>query len=201
SIFLVAGLGGMNRRFQAERVLLTGVVLAAGWGALVGFLLAFSPEQALRGMLFWLMGDMAYAETPWLSLGVLFLGLALVWPWHRAIDLLTLGEGQAASLGVTVGALRLGLFVVAALLTALAVTTAGSVGFVGLVVPHALRLAGLRRHGLLLPGAVLGGGVLLLAADTLARTLWAPRQIPVGVVTALVGVPLFLILMRRELRT
>jgi len=172
--------------------------VAAGWGAVIGFLLALSPEQNLRGMLFWLMGDLAYAGTPLTGFVVLLTGLLIAFAMGRSLNILAHGELAAATLGVPVATLRRLIYVLASVLTAAAVTMAGSIGFVGLVVPHMLRLQGVRDHRLLLPAAALLGGSLLLIADTLARTLLAPRQLPVGILTALVGVPVFLLLLYRS---
>ena len=146
-------------------------------------------------MLFWLMGDLSHAGLPSTATLVLLTGLLLALALGRTLNLLTRGQLAAQSLGVPVQGLRAVIYTLASLLTAVAVTLAGSVGFVGLIVPHLLRLAGIRDHRLLLPGAVLLGGSLLVAADTLARTVLAPQQLPVGILTALVGVPLFLALL------
>ena len=116
----------------------------------------------------------------------------------RPLNLLSMGELQAATLGVDVRAQRRLIYVLGSLLAAGAVTLAGSVGFVGLITPHLIRLLGARDHRLLLPASVLLGGTQLTLADTLARTLFAPQQLPVGVLTALLGVPLFLYLLNRE---
>lgn len=197
SMVLVFGLAHGRGGWTPTRLLLTGVVVAAGWGALISLLLAVSPQGSLRGMLFWLMGDLGYAPSPWLGLGVLALGLGLSLPLARDLNVLARGELLAGSLGVAVTRLRYQVFFLASLLTAAAVTLAGSIGFVGLVVPHMLRLMGAHDHRTLLPGSVLLGGALLIIADTGARTLIAPAQLPVGVITALVGVPLFLFLLNR----
>lgn len=179
------------------RLLLTGVVLAAGFGAATTLLLALSPEQQLRGMLFWLMGDLSFAYSP----GRLFVLLALISAagviGARHLDVLSRGELQAAILGLPVASVRLALFAVTALAVALSVTTVGVIGFVGLVVPHSIRLIAGSKHRILLPASALAGGSLLVVADTLARTILAPRQLPVGALTAAVGVPLFLIIMSR----
>jgi len=198
SMLLVFGLAHGRGQWTPTRLLLTGVVVAAGWGACIGFILALAPERSLHGMLFWLMGDLSHAPSPWLGLGVTALGLALCLPLARDLNVLTRGELTASALGVSVPRLRLALYVIASLLTAAAVTIAGSVGFVGLVIPHLLRLLGLTDHRHLLPAAVLAGGSLLVLADTLARSAFAPQQLPVGVITALLGVPLFLYLLNRR---
>jgi iron complex transport system permease protein len=195
SIGLVLALSGS---FAPTRLLLTGVVVASGFGAINALILSLAPEGRLRGMLFWLMGDLSQADRFWpplLALAVVF-GIAL--PFLRDLNALAQGAARAQSLGASprfLGALAIAL---ASLSTALAVTTAGAVGFIGLIAPHLARLltgADLRR---LLPCATLLGGLLLLFADTLSRTLIAPQQLPVGVLTALIGVPAFLFLLRRR---
>jgi len=195
SMLLVFALAHGSGSWSSQRLLLTGVVVAAGWGALIGFLLAASPDQGLRSMLFWLMGDLSFAGMPRAGAGVLTGGLLIAIALGRPLNILTHGERSAAALGVTVPALRRLVYLLASLLTATAVTLAGNIGFVGLIVPHMLRLLGLRDHRILLPAAALLGGSLLVVADTLARSLLAPRQLPVGILTALIGVPLFLALL------
>lgn len=200
SMLLVFGLAHGRGVWSPTRLLLTGVVVAAGWGAVISFLLAVAPQHNLPGMLFWLMGDLSHADQAWSALIILALGLLISLPQARNLNLLARGELQAGVLGVSVGPLRIQLYLLASLLTAAAVTIGGSIGFVGLVVPHMLRLLVGSDHRLLLPASVLSGGILLLLADTLARTVIAPQQLPVGVLTALVGVPLFLYLLQRGYR-
>ena len=190
SMLLVFALAHGSGSWSSHRLLLTGIVVAAGWGALIGFLLSVSPDQDLRGMLFWLMGDLGYATLP-RSGSIVLLAAAL----GRPLNILTHGAQTAAALGVPVPALRRLIYLLASLLTATAVTLAGNIGFVGLIVPHMLRLLGQRDHRILLPAAALLGGTLLVIADTLARTVLAPRQLPVGILTALIGVPVFLYLL------
>ena len=198
AMLLVFALGRVGSAADGTQLLLTGVVLAAGWGALVTLLLALSPTARLPGMLFWLMGDLSNADTPGSPLLLLAGGTLTALALARPLDLLLQGEIPAATLGVSTGALRQAIFLLASLLTATAVAIAGSIGFLGLVAPHLLRLLGATDHRRLIPGAALLGGILLLLADTLARTLTAPRELPVGVLTALLGVPLFLYLLRRD---
>jgi len=197
SMLIVFGLAHGRGGWTPTRLLLTGVVVAAGWSAAVSFLLAVSPDRSLRGMLFWLMGDLANADGPGWTTLVLAGGLGLGFVLARPLNLLARGDLQARALGVAVGPLRVAIYLAASLLTAAAVTIAGSVGFVGLVVPHMLRIVGGADHRWLLPASVLGGGTLLVLADALARVVLAPQQLPVGVVTALLGVPMFLFLLQR----
>lgn len=179
------------------RLLLTGVVLAAGCGALVSLLLTLAPAAGIKGMLFWLMGDLSYAEAPLPAWAVLIALSLLGLGFAGSLNVLTLGPLKARTLGVAVVPLQAGVYFAASLGTAAAVLLGGSIGFVGLLVPHALRLLGVTDHRWLLPMCALLGGGFLTLADTAARTLWAPQQLPVGVLTALLGVPLLLLLLPR----
>ena len=160
SILIVFGLAHGTGSWTPTRLLLTGVVMAAGWGALISFLLAVSPVERLPGMLYWLMGDMAYAGSPWPVLGVAIASPGVVMPLGRTLNVLARGGLQAAALGVAVRPLEWTLYLLASLLTAVAVTTAGSVGFVGLMVPHMLRLRLGNDQRLILPASLLAGGTL-----------------------------------------
>ncbi len=197
---LVFGLAHGDGSWTQTRLLLTGVIVAAGCGAAVALMLSLAPEGRVKGMLFWLMGDASGATRPWPALALLAVGLAAALPFARELNLLTRGEVTARALGVRVGRLRGLVYGLGSLLTAAAVTTVGSVGFIGLIVPHLVRLAIGNDQRLLLPAATLAGGVLLCAADTAARTAVAPIQLPVGVLTALIGVPVFLFLLARHPR-
>jgi iron complex transport system permease protein len=179
------------------RVLLTGVALSAGCGAVVGLLLSLAPAAQVQGMLYWLLGDLSPAGDPTLALAVLAACTALAWSRAAALDVVLLGSDKAASLGVDVGRLQAIAFAAATLATVAAVLLGGAIGFVGLVVPHLLRLAGVRAHRLLVPLSVCAGGSLLVVADTVARTATAPSELPVGVITALIGVPALLFLLAR----
>jgi len=179
------------------RLLLTGVVMAAGWGAVISLLLVLSPDTTLRSMLFWMMGDLAYRSAWLVPLIVLVATLAVALPFARTLNVLARGDTSARALGVPVRAVSVGLYLVASLITAVAVVEAGTIGFVGLIVPHMVRLAGGADHRVVLPGAALGGGLLLTVADLIARSVAAPRALPVGVITAAVGVPVFLYLLLR----
>lgn len=197
---LVFSIAQGSGSWTPTRLLLTGVVLAAGFSAATTLLLALTPEQNLRGMLFWLMGDLSFAYSPARSLWLLAAitvagGLAA-----RHLNVLARGELQAAIVGLPVTAFRLVIFGVTALAVAISVTTVGVIGFIGLVIPHLIRLLAGSDHRIVLPASALAGGTLLVIADTLARTIIAPRQLPVGALTAALGVPLFLFLMSRSRR-
>jgi len=190
--------GVKNSNWNPTRLLLTGVVLASGWAAIISFILTFSPNNKLHSMLFWLMGDLSYSHTPFLGFIVLLLALILSLFLARSLNVLIRGEQFAQTLGVNTQRLQWKLLLLASLCTAMAVTQAGSIGFIGLIVPHLIRLTGTHDHRILLPASVLCGGSLLTLADTLSRSLFSPIQIPVGIVTALIGIPIFLYLLQRN---
>jgi len=196
SVGVVFGIASRAGSWSTTHLLLTGVVVSAGWGALINLMLSTSASASVQGMLFWLMGDLSQSSVGPAQIGVLVVGAALAMRAARSLNVLVRGDLVAASLGVDIKRLRLSLFFGASLLTVIAVTTAGSVGFVGLVVPHMLRLIGARDHRVLIPFSLLTGGTFLVVADTLARTLLAPQQLPVGVITALIGVPSFIAILR-----
>lgn len=195
---LVFAIAHGSGAWTPARLLLTGVVLAAGFSAATTLLLALSPEQQLRGMLFWLMGDLSFAYEPARTLWLLAILTTAATMAARHLNVLSRGELQAAIVGLPVKGFRYLIFIVTALATGLAVTTVGVIGFIGLVVPHMIRLLAGSDHRVVVPASALAGGALLVVADTLARTILAPRQLPVGALTAAIGVPLFLLLMNRS---
>ncbi len=198
STVLVFGLARGRSAWSPTRLLLTGVVVAAGFGALIMLMLALAPDAQVRGMLFWLIGDLSVSVHGERALVALVVVLLVSLLFARDATLLARGDATAATLGVNVRVVTFALHVLAAAATAIAVTVAGSVGFVGLVVPHAVRLVIGNDQRFLLQAAALAGGTLLVIADTLARSIAAPAQLPVGVLTALAGVPIFLYLLRRS---
>ena len=198
-ILIVFLLAGRDHSTSQARLLLTGVALAAFCGALTSLFLSIAPDGLLRGMVFWLLGDLASAHWP-LALTSLAALLLMVWPFARELNLLSLGTQPAHALGVNTRQLQWLLYFISAAATAIAVTTAGMIGFVGLIVPHALRLVLGNDQRLLLPASVLAGGAVLLAADIACRIVLAPQQLPVGVMMALLGVPVFLWLLQQRAR-
>lgn len=183
----------------ANRMLLAGVVLASFWSALLALLLALLPKAELGLAFSWMMGDLSHSDLP---LPLLFLtwlvALACGLLLSNSLDALLLGERHAEALGVDVKSLRQRLLFLASAVTAIAVTAAGTIGFVGLVIPHLMRMLFGAMHRAILPGSAIGGGVLLMLADSVARTAVAPSELPVGVMTAMIGVPLFLFLLLRR---
>ena len=183
----------------ATRLLLAGVVLAAFWGAILMLLMALLPERSLMLAYAWMMGDLSSSSLPvWSLLLVWLLALMCGVFLSLSLDKLLLGERHAEALGVHVPRLRLMLLFLASAVTAIAVTAAGTIGFVGLVVPHLMRLLFGSLHMAVLISSAFGGGILLIMADTTARTIISPAELPVGVLTAMIGVPIFLYLLLRR---
>ena len=197
-VLVVALLSYRVADWNPYRLLLTGVMVAAGLNALISLVLVLAPSYAVKGMLFWLMGDLTYADPPFGAALLLCLLVALAVMLGPALNALSLGRLKAASLGVATHRLEYVLYLGAAAATAAAVLTAGTIGFVGLIVPHLVRLCGVHDHRLLVPLSAVSGGSLVIVADTIARSAWAPVQLPVGILTALVGVPVLLVLLGRR---
>jgi len=198
SMFIVFGLAQAKGSWSPTRLLLTGIVVAAGWGAVISFILAVAPDKNLHSMLFWLMGDLSYINTVWPSYVVLTIAFVLTMMIARHLNILLHGALKASSVGIDVKRIRLFVYLLASLITATAVTIAGTIGFIGLIVPHILRLLGVTKHRWLIPCSCLLGGCLLVVADSVARIIIQPHQLPVGVITAMIGVPIFLILLHRS---
>ncbi|MGI4814107.1 MAG: FecCD family ABC transporter permease [Janthinobacterium lividum] len=182
----------------SPRLLLGGVVLSSGWAALITLLLALVPDGTLRSMVFWLAGDLGGASHPLLPTLALGAALLAILPDAPRLNAALRGNRLGFSVGVAIAPLRLRVYLIASFATAAAVSSAGTVGFVGLIVPHLLRYLFGNDQRMLLPACVLGGGAAVMGADLLARTVVAPAQLPVGAVTALVGVPLFLWILARR---
>jgi len=198
ALCLLAAVNAAAGGWSAQRVLLTGVVIATGCGALVSLMLTLAPESSLRGMLFWLLGDLEQARAGLPAL----LGVAVLAVCGAAIgtslNALALGTVKARSLGANVGWVQGFALMLAALATVGAVVLGGTLGFVGLVIPHVVRRFGGFDHRFLLPEAMLAGGAFVVLADAAARTVFAPQLLPVGVLTALIGVPFTLWLLARR---
>ncbi len=186
-------------RGDARVILMAGVVVGAFANSVIMVALANADASAVRGALWWMMGSAA--EATWLqvrALGVFVaIGVAALIAMGRAIDVLALGDDTAAGLGIDVTRVTLGVYVAGALLAAGTVSAAGLVGFVGLLVPHLVRLAGARTHRVIIGAATLAGAALVVGADLIARIALPPAELPLGAVTALIGVPFFLALVRR----
>lgn len=195
----VARVGGRSVRADVRTLLIAGVIVGAFANAAIMVALASAEPNTVRGALWWMMGsaaDATWARVVWLAVSILAAGGALVY-WAREIDVLSLGEDTAASLGVDAERSGRRVFLLAALLAAATVAAAGLIGFVGLIVPHIARRLGLRAHRPLVVAAAIIGATLVVAADLAARTVAAPTELPLGAITALLGVPFFLVQLRR----
>ena len=196
---LVARAAGAAGRGDPRTLLMAGVVIGAFANAVIMIALANAPANTVRGALWWMMGSVA--DTSWSSVWSLAIyiaigGGALIY-WAREIDILSLGDEPAAALGVNVETATRRIYLLAALLAGATVAAAGLIGFVGLIVPHIVRAAGIRKHRPLVIGAAIVGGSLVVAADLIARTIRPPGELPLGAVTAVLGVPFFLGQLRR----
>ncbi len=200
AMLLVWGLAGTAGERRTERTLLAGIIVNAFFAALIMFLVSIASGEQIHSVIFWLMGDLAMAGGNDVLLAALFLvaGFAVMILHARDLNVLLTGEETALQLGVPVKRTRMLLLVSASLVTGAAVSVSGIIGFVGLMVPHMVRMLFGSDHRLLLPASLLFGGAFLMAADTIARIVLAPAELPVGVVTALCGAPYFAYLMKRS---
>ena len=196
AVLIVAAL---SARAEPSKLLLTGVIVASTCGAVVTLVLASSVDDQLRGMLFWLAGDLSFARSPVAGLTASAVAVVGAWLFAKPLNVMSSGELRARSAGLDLAAWRWAVFAFAALLSATAVVSAGTIGFVGLVAPHITRLMfRTADHRIVAPASALLGGTLLAAADLVARLAIEPRQLPVGGIMALIGAPIFLLLMRRR---
>jgi iron complex transport system permease protein len=202
TISAVYFLGRREGQIDTNTLLLAGIITASFLSAIIMFLLTTLVGRDLHGMQFWLMGDLSISlqqSLRWV-LGVGFLvATAVIYTTASDLNLLLSGEKEAMHLGVDVPRVRLVVYIAASILTGLAVSVSGAIGYVGLLVPHVMRLFFGSDHRILIPTAAFGGAIAVVIADTLARTVVAPSELPVGAMTALAGAPLFLYLLRRRM--
>lgn len=198
SVAVTFGIAGRNP--QTNTILLTGVIVNAFFSAVILFLVSISTKTHLQNILFWLMGDLSSpsAEAVAISAFSLFLAFIMIYLNAHSLNLMSLGEETASQLGVRVERTKIILFGAASLLTAMAVSFSGIIGFVGLIIPHMMRLAVGADHRILLPASLIFGGIFLIVSDAVARSVLAPVELPVGVVTAFCGAPYFIYLLRRR---
>lgn len=202
TMLLVTKLASWRGRLEAVSLLLAGVAVSYTLAALTSFVMVFAREQ-MAAVVFWMMGGLGAASWPYVGvIGVMFVvGCAAALSMTRELNLMLLGDERAGQLGLSVDRFKLLALAVASLLTAAAVAVAGLIGFVGLMVPHMVRLLLGPDHRVLLPASLLGGASVLILADLIARIILAPVEIPVGIVTALIGGPFFVWLLVRGDRT
>lgn len=199
STTIVYSLARVGRTLPVTTLILAGVALGALWGSIVSYLIISSGEK-MHGIIFWLMGSFSLSQ--WVEVKVILpyvaVGIVVILLYARLLNVMQLGEEQAQQLGINVEKLKLVLLAAATLITAASVSFVGTIGFVGIIIPHAVRLMWGADHRFLLPLSVLTGAIFLILADLIARTALAPMEIPIGVITALCGAPFFLYLLRRR---
>ena len=202
TITAVYFLGRRGGQLDSPTLLLGGIVAASFLSAAIIFLMTTLSGRDLRGMAFWLMGDLA--TQPNVSLLWLYLGLVVaagaIYSASSDLNLILTGEKEAQHLGVNVDRVKIVVYISASVLTGLAVSVSGAIGYVGLLVPHVMRMMFGTDYRVLIPTSAIGGAILIVLADTLARTVVAPTELPVGAMTALAGAPVFIYLMRRRVR-
>jgi iron complex transport system permease protein len=194
-------LGRREGQIDSGTLLLAGVITASFLSAVIMFLITTVTGRDMRGIAFWLMGDLSTPLQPslrWLLGAGFFIASIAIYTTASDLNLLLSGEKEAMHLGVDVDRVRIVVYVAASLLTGLAVSVSGAIGYVGILVPHVMRLIYGSDHRVLLPTAAFGGAIAIVIADTLARTVVAPTELPVGAVTAIAGAPLFIYLLRRR---
>lgn len=192
-------LGRRQGRLASYTLILAGVVTASFLSAAIIFILSSLSTRDVRGTAFWLMGDLSAVTNAQLRLvaPAALLGIVLLYAFAKDLNVLLLGEEEAAHLGVDVRKVETAVYILASLLTGMAVSVSGAIGYLGLLVPHLGRMMVGNDHRTLLPVSALGGAIILVIADTLARTVLAPSELPVGAVTAVAGAPVFIYLLRR----
>jgi len=192
-------LGRRGGRLASYTLLLAGVITASFLSAMILFVLTLLSTRDIRGIAFWLMGDLSVVTDVQLRIltPVIVLSIGAIYFFAKDLNILLLGEQEAAHLGVNVARVETATFLLASLLTGMAVSVSGAIGYLGLIVPHLGRMLVGSDHRTLLPTAALGGAIFLVVSDTLARTIVAPAELPVGAVTAVAGAPVFIYLLRR----
>lgn len=198
TVVIVFNVGRMGRRVHTNTLLLAGVIINAFFGAVLMFLISISRTETLHTIIFWLMGDFSFADYRGVALAFpyILVGVPLVYFFARRLNLIVAGEDEALQLGVDVERIKKYAYALASLITAAAVSVCGLIGFVGLMIPHMIRLVLGSDHRLLIPAAGLWGAAFLVICDTLARSILAPMELPVGVITAAFGAPFFIYLLK-----
>jgi iron complex transport system permease protein len=202
TIAAVYFLGRRGGQLDSHTLLLAGFITASFLSALIMFLMTLLPGGEMRGIAFWLMGDLTSTRTP-IGIGWLFallvIGVGAIYTTAADLNLLLTGEQEAMHLGVDVRRVKLVVYVSASLLVGLAVSVSGAIGYVGFIVPHIMRMLYGSDHRMLIPTSALGGAIAIVIADTIARTLVAPNELPVGAITAIAGAPMFVYLLKKRL--
>ena len=202
TLFVVLVLSKRKGGFSTTRIILTGVIVNAFFTAFIMFVITTTSDELLHAILFWLYGDLSHSTymNVWILSVVLSLSFGVIYLYSRYLNILGVNEELGYQLGIEVERVKYMLLILVSILTSFAVSLSGIIGFVGLIVPHLMRMAFGSDHRLLLPASLIFGSIFMMLADTAARTIISPGELPVGVITAFLGAPFFLILMFRDNR-
>jgi len=200
SVALVYNLAGRGGRLSAHSLVLYGVIMSIAFSGVVIFIVSLSPLEALHGVLWWLWGSLeVYDAGLLMTAGALIvISEAVVFIFSQDLNALSLGEEEAAHLGIDIESVKKTIIIATSLITACAISISGMIGFVGLVIPHIARLVVGPNHRILVPASILIGGTFMVVCDTVSRSVFAPVEVPIGVITSLVGAPLFIYLFKRS---
>jgi iron complex transport system permease protein len=200
TMVIVYNLAKVNGKVTTQGLLLSGVIVAAVFSSLLLFFVSLSPNEAMHGITWWLLGSLQVFDLKLLIVvGVLIvIGIAVAIYFSRDLNAISLGEEEAQHLGIDVAAVKMILFVVASLITGSIVCVCGIIGFIGLIIPHAVRFVCGSDHKIVLPASALAAGAFLILADALSRSAMPPVEIPIGVITAFIGGPVFIFLLRKK---
>jgi len=202
SLILVYNLARQNGRMPGQSLILSGVVVSIALSAAIVFMISISGNEVLHGITWWLWGNLQVYDPRLLIMvsGIVILGLGAIYLFCQDLNAISIGEEEAIHLGVNIVAVKRILILLASLVTASLVSICGIIGFVGLMIPHMMRLVVGPNHKVLIPATCLAAATFMVICDTLARTLFVPLEIPIGVITAAVGAPIFIILLKRSQR-
>jgi len=202
SIILVYNLARQNNKIPEQSLILSGVIVSVALSAIIVFLISISANEALHGLTWWLWGNLQVFDFKLIFLVsvIVLLGIAIVYIFSQDLNAISVGEEEAIHLGIDVEQVKKILILVASLITASLVCICGIIGFVGLIMPHMMRLVVGPNHKKLIPTTCLASAIFMVACDILSRTLFAPLEIPIGVITAVFGAPTFIVLLKRRQR-
>ncbi|MCP4050575.1 MAG: iron ABC transporter permease [bacterium] len=202
SMLLVYNIAKDNGRVPVQSLILSGVIVAVTFSGIIVFLSSVSSRKILHGIMWWLLGSLQVYDIRLLVVvsAVVIIGIILIYFFNRDLDAVSTGEEEAVHMGIEIDKVKIILFVLTSLITGAIVSVSGVIGFTGLIIPHMLRLIIGPRHKILIPGTFLGAGAFLIFCDTLSRCLFPPVEVPIGVMTSIVGAPVFIFLLRRANR-
>jgi len=202
SIILVYNLAKQNNRIPAQSLILSGVIVSVALSAIIIFLISISGNEALHGITWWLWGSLQVYDSKLLFIvsAIVIIGIAVIYMFSQDLNAISLGEEEAMHLGIDIESVKKTLILIISLITASLVCICGIIGFVGLIIPHMMRLLVGPNHKILIPTTCLAAAIFMVACDTLSRTIFPPLEIPIGVITAILGAPVFILLLKIKQR-